>query len=69
MYCYHLECIKSFTLDGGSMPILVGEVFVVNSTDPYELEGEEDACMDPGMIFTLHDHQLENFKFVRGYNV
>ena len=69
MYYYQLECIKTFSLDGGSMPILQGEVFEVCSADPYELEGIERCSVNPGMRFTLHDEQFENFKFREGYNL
>lgn len=69
MYYYHLECVKSFELDGGSMPILQGEIFQVCTDDPYELEGIYGSSINPGLRFTLHDYQLENFKFREGYNL
>ena len=69
MYYFNLECVKSFCLDGGSMPILEGEVFAVCAAEPDVLTGVEGCCINPGMEITLHDEQFVNFKFREGYNL
>ena len=66
-YKYQLRCIKTVSLDGGSMPILKGEIFEVYSEDPNILEGVEGKSVNPGMSFTIHDSQLDCFEFIGGY--
>ncbi len=61
---YYLECIKSFSCDGGSVPILEGEQFKV--IDSYDLiEGLPSRSVNPGMEICLDNSQLLNFKFLR----
>ena len=65
-----IECIKGFCLDGGSLPIMQGEVFELSkNSDECEMlfEAMEGASLNPGMEIEFTNEQLENnFKLVVG---
>jgi hypothetical protein len=65
-----IECIKGFLADGGSMPIMQGEVFKLNpSSDLDEMIfiAMEGASLSPGMEIVFTPEQLmNNFMLVVG---
>jgi len=65
-----IECIKGFTIDGGSFPIMQGEAFQLSKDSDFcemifvALEG---ASISPGMEIEFTEDQLcNNFKLVVG---
>lgn len=59
-----IECIKGFCIDGGSFPIMQGEVFELSDDDDMVFESVENGSMNPGMEIQFSEDQLcNNFKF------
>lgn len=66
-----IECIKGFCLDGGSFPIMQGEVFKLSECsdlDEMIFISLEGASFNPNMEIEFTYEQLaNNFKLVVGY--
>ncbi len=65
-----IECIKGFRIDGGSFPIMKGEVFELSKdsdVDEMIFIALERASLNPGMLFEFTEDQLcNNFQLVVG---
>ena len=62
-----IRCIKSFHLDGDSIPVMKGEMFKLIDHDNMDFEGIEGKSMNPGMVIYFCSKQLLNcFEFVVG---
>jgi hypothetical protein len=65
-----IECIKGFRIDGGSFPIMQGEVFELSKdSDINEMifVALEGASLNPGMEMEFEEDQLcNNFMLVVG---
>ena len=65
-----IECIKGFRLDGGSFPIMQGEVFELSKdsdVDEMIFVAVEGASFCPGMeIEFTEDLLCNNFKLIVG---
>ncbi len=62
-----IKCIKGFQLDGGSLPIMQGELFKLTDRDEMIFESVDGASMDPGMEFQFTNELLaNNFKLIVG---
>jgi hypothetical protein len=60
-----IRCIEGILLEGGSIPIMKGEMFKLIDSDNNEFEGIEGKSMNPGMAICFYDEQLQhNFEFV-----
>ena len=63
-----IECIKGLFLDGGSLPVMQGEVFKLSMDSDWDemiFEAVEGGSLNPGMEFEFTNKQLcENFKFI-----
>ena len=62
-----IKCIKGIQLDGGSLPIMQGEVFKLTDRDEMIFEAVDGASMNPGMEFQFTNEMLvNNFKLIVG---
>jgi len=62
-----VKCIKGIQLDGGSLPIMQGEVFELTDRDEMIFEAVDGASMNPGMEFQFTNEMLvNNFKLIVG---
>jgi hypothetical protein len=62
-----IKCIKGIQLDGGSLPIMQGEVFELTDRDEMIFEAVDGASMNPGMEFQFTNEMLvNNFKLIVG---
>jgi hypothetical protein len=64
-----IECIKGFRLDGGSLPIMKGEIFKLSEESGVgELIFEASATsLNPGMEIEFTNDQLcNNFQLIVG---
>ena len=61
-----IKCIKSFVLDGGSMPILKNETFwsVDDEYDTFRGDIQFSIYGEDNLIQLLPKHLLENFEFI-----
>ena len=66
-----IECIKGFRIDGGSFPIMKGEIFKLSENsdiDEMIFIGFEGASFNPGMEIEFTEDQLcNNFQLVVGF--
>ena len=65
-----IECIKGFRIDGGSFPIMKGEVFRLSKNsdeDEMIFIALEGASFNPGMEIEFTNDQLcNNFQLIVG---
>jgi hypothetical protein len=65
-----IECIKGFRLDGGSLPIMKGEIFKLSEDSgigEMVFEAMEGASLNPGMEIEFTNDQLcNNFQLIVG---
>ena len=61
-----IKCIKSFVLDGGSMPILKNETFWSVDDEYDTFRGDEQFSIygEDNIIQLTSKHLLENFEFI-----
>ena len=65
-----IQCTKGFRIDGGSFPIMQGEIFKLSKNSDYDemiFIAVEGASFFPGMeIEFTEDQLLNNFKLIVG---
>lgn len=66
-----IKCIKGFIIDGGSFPIMRGEVFELapyTDLDEMSFIAQQGASLCPGMGIDFTSEQLcNNFELIVGY--